>query len=121
MRQIYARSWSEKIVDGHSKKVISSRIAPGKVLHVHNCFAHAPEREVNDEVTLSVINGGKNIIIRSRGGAVAKSGMSALNDFFVGESDQICAYFPDSDNTDTIELHVIGCLMTLDEWRQMRG
>jgi len=45
--------------------------------------------------------------------------MNALNDFFVGEGDQVFAYFPDSDNTNTIELHVIGTIMTVDEWRQM--
>lgn len=120
MRRIYVEKWSETVKDGHSKRVTSDRIDPGMVLHVLNCFAHSPEREVNDVTTMYVRNGGQDIIIRSRGGAIAKSGMSALNSFFVGEGDCVCAYFPDADNTDTIELHVIGYLESLDVWRQMR-
>lgn len=120
MKQIYAEKWSETVDASHSKYVISDRVKPGHMLHVHNCYAHAPEREVSDIIRMGVRNGGQDIIVRARGGAIAKEGMSALNEFYVGEGDQVFAYFPDSDNTDTIELHVIGILMTLDEWRQMR-
>lgn len=120
MRRLYAQKWTETVEDGHSKRVFSERIDPGMILHVHNCFAHAPEREVNDIMTLYLRNGGQDIVIRSRGGAAVKEGMSALNAFFLGEGDQIYAYFPDADNTDTIELHIIGDLFALDVWRQMR-
>ena len=117
---VYAEKWSETVDASHSRYVFSDKIKPGYMLHVHNCFAHAPERAANDIIHLGIRNGGQDILVRGRGGAVAKEGMSALNDFFVGEGDQVYGYFPDSDNTDTIELHVIGVIMTLDVWRQMR-
>ena len=119
MKQVYAEKWSETVEDGHSKYVFSDRIKTGHMLHVHNCYAHAPQRAASDIICLGVRNGGQDILIRARGGAIAKEGMNALNDFFVGEGDQVFAYFPDSDNTNTIELHVIGTIMTVDEWRQM--
>jgi len=119
MKQIYCEKWSETVDASHSKYIFSDRVKTGHVLHVHNCFAHAPEREVNDISWLGVRNGGQDILVRARGGAVAKEGMSALRDFYVGEGDQVFAYFPDSDNTDTIELHVIGIMFTLDEWRKI--
>ena len=121
MGQIYCEKWSETVDASHSKYVFSNKVRPGHVLHVKNCFAHAPEREINDIIQMGVRNGGQDILVRSRGGAIAKEGMSALNDFYVGEGDQVYVYFPDSDDTDTIELHVIGVLMTRDAWRQMRG
>jgi len=120
MRQIYAEKRSEKVTATHSKYVFSDRIEPGKVLHVKNCFAHAPERSLSDVIWMGIRNGGQDILVRARGGAIAKEGMSALRDFFVGEGDQVFAYFPDAADTHTIELHVIGVLMPLDEWRQMR-
>lgn len=120
MAQIYARKWSETVEAGHSKYVFSERIPAGHVLHVKNCFAHAPEREANDIIKLGVRNGGVDVLVRARGGAVAKEGMSALCDFPIGESDQVFAYFPDSDNTDTIELHIIGELYRLEEWRSRK-
>jgi len=119
MKQVYARKWSETVDASHSKYVFSDKIKPGYVLHVHNCFAHAPERAVNDIIWMGVRNGGEDIIVRARGGKIEKEGMSALNDFFVGESDQVFAYFPDSEDTNTIELHVIGVIYALDEWRKL--
>jgi len=118
MRQIYINKWSEVVDATHSKYVLSDFIKPGEILHVHNCFAHAPEREVSDIIHMGVRNGVGDVLIRARGGAIAKEGMTNLNDFFVGEGDQVFAYFPDSDNTDTIELHVIGCLLSIDEYRE---
>jgi len=118
MANLYVRKWAEVIDAAHSKYVFSERIRAGHVLHVHNCFAHAPEREINDIITLGVRNGGEDVIVRSRGGALAKEGLSTLRDFFVGGGDQVFAYFPDADNTDTVELHIIGDLMTLKEWRE---
>lgn len=44
--------------------------------------------------------------------------MSALRDFFVGEGDQVFAHFPDSALGHTIGLHVIGCLLSIDEYRE---
>ena len=119
MKQIYCEKWSETVDASHSKYVFSDRVKPGHILHVHNCYAHAPERAINDITWLGVRNGGQDILVRARGGAIAKEGMSALNDFYVGEGDQAFAYFPDADNTNTVELHVIGVLYTLDEWRKI--
>ena len=117
---IYAQKWSEVVTASHSRYIFSERVSPGYVLHVHNCYAHAPEREVGDIIDIGVRNGGEDILIRSRGGAVAKEGMSSLRDFFVGEGDQVFAYFPDSDVGDTISLHVVGILYSLDEWRAIK-
>jgi len=119
MKQVYVRKWSETVEAGHSKYVFSEKIRPGHVLHVHNCFAHAPERGVNDIIWLGIRNGGEDILVRARGGKIEKEGMSALRDFYVGEGDQVFAYFPDSENTNTIELHVIGILYPLEEWRTL--
>ena len=120
MKQIYCEKWSETVDASHSRYVISDRVKAGHMLHVHNCFAHAPEREANDIAHIGVQNGGTKVLVRARKWNVAGEGVSAFNDFYVGEGDQVYAYLPDADSTDTIELHVIGVLMTLDEWRQMR-
>jgi len=121
MKQIYARKWSGTVDASHSKYVFSERIPPGDMLHVHNCYAHAPEREANDTCRIGITNGGQNILVRARGVPANSRGLSTLNSFFVGEGDQVFAYFPDADNTDTIELHVIGILYSLDEWRKLTG
>lgn len=118
MRRLYLEKWSEEVDAAHSKYIFSERVDPGWILHVHNCYAHAPERDTSDIIMLGVRTGVKEVLVRSRGGAVAKEGMSSLNDFFVGEGNDIFAYFPDSDTGDTIELHVIGCLISLDEYRE---
>jgi len=118
MASLYMRQWTEVIDAAHSKYVFSERIHPGLILCVHCCFAYAPERVANDVITMGVRSGGENIIIRSRGGAIAKEGMSSLRDFFIGEDNQIFAYFPDSDNGDTVGLHVIGELMLIKAWRE---
>jgi len=117
MALLYSERWSETVDASHSKYVFSDRVRAGHVLHVHTCFAHAPEREANDIIKLGVRNGSADVLVRARGGAIAKEGLSALRDFSVGEHDRVFAYFPDSDNGDTIELHINGCLKTLEEWR----
>lgn len=119
MRILYTESWSEKLGADHSKYIFSDRIPQGHVLHVHTCFAHAPEREATELIHLGVRNGGKDILVRARGPAVAAEGMSARRDFFVGEGDQIFAYFPSAAENDTIELHIIGHLMAFKDWRDM--
>ena len=119
MATLYTRTWIEVVEAGHSKYVWSDRVPAGMVLLVYNCFAHASEREANDIAQIGVRNGGQDTVVRCRANNVAGEGTSALNHFPVGETDQIYAYFPDSDNTDTIELHVIGVLMPRDEFRQM--
>lgn len=117
MRQVYIRRWSDTIIAGHSGYVISEKVDSGMVLHVQNCYAHAPERATSDIIWLGVRDGSGDVLVRARGGAIAKEGMSSLNDFFVGEGDQVFAYFPDADENDTIELHIIGVLYDLKSWR----
>ena len=120
MKQIYCEKWSETVNSSHSKYVLSDRIPSKQVLRVHSCYAWAPEREVGDRVHLGVKNGGVDVLARARGSGAVKDGMSVLNGFAVGEGDQVFAYFPDADNTDTIELHLIGVLYSLDAWQKLK-
>jgi len=120
MKQIYTEKWSETVVASHSKYVFADKVKPGMILHVTNCFAYAPEREASDEAHIGVQNGATKVIVRARKEAAVGFGVSAYNDFYVGEGDRIYGYFPDADNTDTIEIHVIGVLMTVDDFRSMR-
>ena len=117
MSQLYAEKWSEVIATGHSKYVLADRIAAGKILHVQNCFAYAPEIAANDEVRIGVRNGGTEVYVRARKAVAKNRGLSAMNEFLVGEGDQVFAYFPNSSDTETIELHIIGELFRLEEWR----
>jgi len=89
------------------------------MLHVHNCFAYTAEAEADDEVRIGIVNGGQNTIIRLRTLDTPQKGISALRNFFVGEGDQVFGYFADVDETDTIELHIVGVLYSLEEWRKM--
>lgn len=117
MRIVYCESWGRKVAATDDLYVLSDRIKPGYVLHVMTCFAYAPEREAADIIQLAVRSGGKDICLRHRAGSLAKNGMSALNEFLVGEGDQILAYFPDADTGDEIALCVNGYLMPVAEWR----
>lgn len=118
MRQIYIHRWSEKIGADHSNYILSDTVRAGQVLHVHSCYAHAPERDANEIIQLGVRNGIGDVLIRARAAGVVAEGMSARRDFFVGEGDQIFAYFPSAESGDTLELHVVGCLLDLASWRE---
>jgi len=120
MSQIYTEKWSEIIVTDHTKYVLSDRIPTGHILHVMNCFGYAPEISANEQARIGVRNGGVDVYVRVRDAESRNRGLSALNEFLVGEGDQIFAYFPDAINTETIELHVIGELFRLEEWRTRR-
>lgn len=119
MKQLYVRSWSDEITSGHSGYIYSERIDPGHILHVHNCFVYTAEAEDNDEVRIGIVNGGQNTKIRAKTLDTPQMGMSALNDFFLGEGDRVFGYFANADLNDTIELHIVGVLYSLDEWRKM--
>jgi len=118
MKQVYAESWSEVVTAAHSRRILSDRIKPGHVLTVLNCYAWAPERAQSDLVRIGVRNGGSDVLVRVRASGVNNYGLSALNEFFVGEGDQVFAYFPDADETDTIELHIIGILQNIEDFRK---
>jgi hypothetical protein len=118
MRIVFCQKWGRTVAATDDRYVKSDRIRPGYVLHVMSCFAHAPEREALDVLKLCVRSGGQDVCIRSRAANLAKTGMSALNSFLVGEGDQVMAYFPDSDTGDTIELCINGFLIPIVEWRE---
>lgn len=118
-RYMYLECWSETVTAGHSKRVYSDRVPAGYVLHVMNCYAHVPERIQGDLVWIGVESGGKDCLVRSRGGDKAKEGMSALQPFLAGEGDRVFAYFPDADETDTVALHVNGFMIPTKEWRDL--
>ena len=115
---MFIEFWSETVTAGHSKYVLSDRVPSGHVLHVMNCYASAPEAEVNDVVWIAVRSGGSDYLVRKRKVRLDNVGLSALNSFLVGEGDRVFAYFPDADNTDTIELHLNGFLIPIKEWRE---
>jgi len=119
MKQVYVRSWSDTFSTGDSGYIYSKRIIPGEVLHIHNCFAYTPEAALNDVIHIGIVNGGQKTAVRIRKCATENLGLSALNDFFLGEGDQVYGYFPNVADTETIEIHVIGVLYTLYEWRKM--
>jgi len=115
------RKWDKIVSATLDKYVLAERVEAGHVLHIHNCYAHAPENAKGDKIELGIQVGGEKIIVRARGTSAAKDGMSALRDFFIGEDNQLYAYFPDADNGDIIGLHVIGHMMSAKEWHESRG
>jgi len=118
-RYMYIESFKETVAAGHSKHVFTDRVPSGHVLHVMNCYAHCPACEVNDVVRIYVRSGGRDSLVRSRKVRTENLGLSALNEFSAGEGDQVFAYFPDSDNTDSIELHINGFMIPTKEWRDL--
>lgn len=119
MRQIYSRSFTVAFATGDSGYVLSERIDPGWVLHVLSCSAYSPEREASDDVIIGVRNGGQDVVITAQAPLAAQRGVDAPNDFFVGEGDQVFAYFPDVDSTDSIGIHLNGVLVRREEWEDM--
>ncbi len=116
MRQIYNRSFTVTFTTGDSGYVFTDPIDPGMVLHVHNLFAYAPEREANDDIVIGIRDGGQDIILQAQATAAVQLGAAVANHFVIGEGDKLFAYFPDADNTDKIGIHVTGELMPLTEW-----
>ena len=119
MKQVYVRSWSDTFTTGDSGYIYSKRISPGKILHVHNCFAYTPEAALNDVIHIGVVNGGEKTAVYIKQCLTQDLGFSALNDFFVGEGDQVYGYFPQAADGETIEIHLVGVLYSLDDWRKM--
>lgn len=116
-RTIYARQWTEKVTAGHSLEVHSERIKPGYVLVVQGCFFHAPESVAADVLTIYMVNGGQNIVLRSRAMTTALDGMSIFNPFPMGEGDSLYGYAKDADEGDSLVLNIVGELIPVDEWR----
>lgn len=118
MRTIYCEKFGRLVAAVDDLRVESRRVSPGHVLHVLNCYAHTPENAKADIIQIGVKTGGNDVIIRCRATLAAKHGLSALNGFLVGEGDFVFASFADADAGHTIELHINGILMTLDDWRK---
>lgn len=116
MKQVYNRSFAATWLTGDSGYVFSDRIDPGYVLHVHSCSAYSPEREASDDVVIGIRSGSGDTIVTAQAPLAAQRAVDTPNDFFLGEGDQLFAYFPDVDNTDVIGIHINGVLMPLDEW-----
>jgi hypothetical protein len=119
MRQIYCRSFTVTFTTGDSGYVFAEKIDPGQILHVHACFAYAPEREANDNIVIGVRNGGQDIVLIATATLAVQRGANTPTDFFIGEGDQLYAYFPNVDNTDSIGIHINGVLMSREEWEDM--
>ncbi len=118
-KEVYTEKVTETVTQAHDRYIWSEPVPNGKVLHVKSMYGHGHEREAQDRIKLGVKNGATSVLIRARKWANSGEGLSALNDFFVGEYDKLFAYFPDSDDTDTIELHIIGVLMDREDFRSM--
>ena len=119
MRQIYNRSFTVTFSTGDSGYVLSEKIDPGYILHVLSCCAYSPERELSDDVVIGIRNGGQDIVLTAQAPLAAQRGVDTPTDFYVGESDQIFAYFPDVDNGDSIGIHINGVLIEREEWEYM--
>ena len=118
MRQIYNRSFTVTWLTGDSGYVLAERIDPGYVLHVLSCSAYSPQRELSDDVVIGIRNGGEDIILTAQAPLAAQRGVDTPTPFLVGESDQVFAYFPDADNTDSLSIHINGVLMPVREWEK---
>lgn len=116
MKQVYSRSFTVTFLSGDSGYVFADRIDPGHILHVHSCSAYSPARHASDNAIIGIRQGGQDIIVTAQAPLAAQDAIDASNDFFVGESDQIFAYFPDARNTDLIGIHINGILLPLSEW-----
>lgn len=118
MRYLYQQHWVETIVAGHSKKVFSDPIKPGRLLFVHYCYLHAPDAAKGEVLTIYIETGGEDIVLRSRARDAAKQGMSAIRSFHVGEHRRVYGYAPDAGNNDTITLSLCGEMIELKKWKK---
>lgn len=118
MRQIYSRSFTVTFTAGDSGYVLAERIDPGYILRVLSCCAYSPQREASDDVIIGIRNGGQDTILTAQAPLAVQRGVDTPNDFLVGESDQVFAYFPDVNNTDSIGIHLNGVLMTLEDFEK---
>jgi hypothetical protein len=116
MRQIYSRSFTVVWKTGDSGYVFAEKIDPGYILHVHSCFAYSPLRDKDDNIVIGLRNGGQEMILHAEAPLAVQKGAAVGTNFFVGEGDQVFAYFPDAKNLDTISIHLNGVLIPLAEW-----
>jgi hypothetical protein len=118
MQQIYYDSQKETITAGHSLKVYSKRLPTGYIFDIHVCFACSYEREANDLIKILVDDGAEEHTVRSYKPALIQTGLSILNGGPIGGNDRAVAHFPDADVGDVIEIHLLGVIMPIEEWRE---
>jgi len=121
MKQIYMRSWSVTFLTGDSGYVFTEKIRPGEVLFVLSCFAYAPTRKASDDIIVGIRNGSGDFILAAEAPLEVQYGMQAGVGVYVGEGDQVFAYFPDADNGDAIAIHIMGVLMELKDFQKELG
>lgn len=119
MRQVYSRSFAVTFATGDSGYVLADRVKPGHILHVLSCLAYSPQREASDDVVIGIRDPAGDIILAAEAPLAAQMGVAAPNEFLVGEGDRVFAYFPDCDNTDSLQIHLNGILYPLNEWNQL--
>jgi len=118
MRQILSRKYSHKWATGETEYIYSEQVPPGYVVHVKSCVAYSAERDSSDDVVIGYTDGGDKIIVTAMATLAAQMGIAALADFYVGEGDKVFAYFPDVENNDTIELHINGTLLPIEDFEK---
>jgi hypothetical protein len=116
MRQVLSRRYAVTFSTGDSGYVYSDQVPPGYVVHVSSCLAYCAQREASDDAIIGFTDAGQEIIITAKATLAAARGIAAEADFYVGEGDKIFAYFPDADDTDVLELHINGTLLTVTDF-----
>jgi hypothetical protein len=118
MRQILSRRYAVTWTTGASAYVYSEQVPPGYVVHVKSCVGYSAERDASDDVVLGYTDGGEKIIVTAMATLAAQMGVASPQDFYVGEGDKVFAYFPDVENNDTIELHINGTLLPIEDFEK---
>lgn len=119
MRQVFNRAFQTTFATGDTGYVLSERIDSGYILHVHACFAYAPDRDANDRIIIGIRNGGLDVILKALSPLATQEGDAVATDFYVGENDQVYGYFPDSENGDTIGINLNGVLIPRRLWEHL--
>ncbi len=87
-------------------------------MHVKSCVGYSALRDASDDVVLGYTDGGEKVIVTAMATLAAQMGIAATSDFYVGEGDRVFAYFPDVENGDTIELHINGTLLPIEDFEK---
>jgi hypothetical protein len=118
MRQVLSRRYAVTFSTGDSGYVYSDQVPPGYVIHVKACLGYCSVREASDDLIIGFTDAGQEILVTAKATLAAARGVAAEADFYVGEGDKVFAYFPDADDTDILELHINGTLVTVEEFEK---
>jgi hypothetical protein len=117
MQRVLTEIRSETITPSHSCLIFSDRIRPGEILRIDSLCGYSAQTETNDNVFLGVEDGGRRVYIQAAAIDTATEGICARGPIYVGEGDRAFAYFPDADEGDVIELHLIGVISPRTSWQ----